>query len=154
MVIRPEEEKIFWGEVDCSLPFSQSGVLEPTDGFEERHQLLLARVVVTPRNRIVPLRAANLTASPVTLYKVTTIAQFFPFSKTESCSATGLMEVQTMSSQDQDVSKAQQANLSAATVLGIDLSTMDCHQKWLWRSWWRNLQMCSQSANTILEKLT
>ena len=30
---------------------------------------------------------------------------------------------------NQDVSKTQQANLSAAAVLGIDLSTMDCHQK-------------------------
>ena len=65
VVIRPEEEKIFWGEVDCSLPFSQPGLL---DGFEERHQLLLARVVVTPRNQTVPLRAANLTTSPVTLF--------------------------------------------------------------------------------------
>ena len=131
-VIRPEEEKIFWGEahVDCSLPFFQSSVLEPKDGFEERHQLLLARVLVTPRNQMVTLRAADLT-SPGTLYKGTTIAQFFPFSKTKSCSTTGLMKVQTMSSQDQleDVFKTQQANLSAAAVLGIDLSTMDRHQK-------------------------
>ena len=133
VVIRPEEEKIFWGEVDCSLPFSQPGVLEPKDCFEEQHQLLLARVVLTSRNQMVPLRAANLTTSPVTLYKGTTIARFFPFSKTESCSATGLMKVQTMFLQAQDVSKTQQANLSAAAVLGIDLSTMDCG-KWPWKS--------------------
>ena len=39
------------------------------------------------------------------------------------------MKVQTMSLQDQDVSNTQQADLSAAAVLGIDPSTMDHHQK-------------------------
>ena len=123
------KKKLFWGEVECSLPFSQSGVLEPKDGFEDRHQLLLTRVVATPRNRMVLLRAANLTAFPVTLYKGTTIAQLFSFSKTESCSATGLIKVRTVFTRSRCPQNTAGKLVCCCCCIGIDLSTMDHHQK-------------------------
>ena len=58
--------------------------LNPRKVFQERHQLLLARVVATPDNGMVPLRVANLTSSAVTLYRGTNIAKFCPLSELNS----------------------------------------------------------------------
>jgi len=83
VIVRAGEEKLLFANVDnssCSHLAGTSGVLEPKEGFEERHQLLLARVVATPDNGVVPLRVANLTSSAVTLYRGTNIAKFCPLS--------------------------------------------------------------------------
>ena len=46
VVVRAGEERLFFANVDCLFhDFPIAGVLEPKEGFEERHQLLLARVV-------------------------------------------------------------------------------------------------------------
>ena len=51
------------------LDVHYSGVLEPKKGFEAQHQLLVARVVALPENRLMPVRMANLTPVPVTLHQ-------------------------------------------------------------------------------------
>ena len=57
VVVRAGEERLFWADVkSCSsLPTGAAGVIEPKAGFEERHQLLLARVVAVPTQGQVPL---------------------------------------------------------------------------------------------------
>ena len=65
-----ERKGCFFANVDCLFhDFPTAGVLEPKEGFEERHQLLLARVVAIPDKGLIPLRAANLSSDAVTLHR-------------------------------------------------------------------------------------
>ena len=49
---------------------------EPSPGFAERHDLLLARVVAQPKGNMVPVRVVNLSPTPVTLYQNTSVGTF------------------------------------------------------------------------------
>ena len=50
VVMRAGEERLFWADANScsSLSTGAAGVIEPKEGFEERHQLLLAGVVAVP----------------------------------------------------------------------------------------------------------
>ena len=61
--------------------FPTAGVLELKEGFEERHQLLLARVVAIPDKGLIPLRAANLSSDAIMLHRGTTIGKFYTLSE-------------------------------------------------------------------------
>ena len=52
------------------------------EGFEAQHQLLVARVVVLPDNELMPVRMANLTPIPITLYQGMRIGDFCPLAST------------------------------------------------------------------------
>ena len=52
------------------------GVVEPSPGFAERHDLLLARVLVQPKDDMVPVRVINPSPLPVTLYQNTSVGTF------------------------------------------------------------------------------
>jgi len=52
------------------------GLVEPSPGFAERHDLLLARVVAQPKGNMVPVRVVNPSPTPVTLYQNTTVGTF------------------------------------------------------------------------------
>ena len=69
-IIRGGEEKLLWATVHHpqNIGVHYPGVLEPKEGFEAQHQLLVARVVALPDNKRMPVRMANLTPVPITLY--------------------------------------------------------------------------------------
>lgn len=71
LILRGEEERLLWADINSSssFPTDAAGVIEPKEGFEERHQLLMARVVAVPVGGAVPVRIANLTTSTVTLQR-------------------------------------------------------------------------------------
>lgn len=129
VVIRAGEEKLFWTEVDCPVSLSLAGVLEPKEGLEERHQLLLARVVATPRQRMVPMRAANLSGSAVTLYKDMTVAKFFPLETPDGLCDAEYSEIPLLSREGIQCQVHQVVKKLAAVILGIDTSTMERHQE-------------------------
>ena len=52
------------------------GVVEPSPGFAERHDLLLARVLAQPKDDMVPVRVINPSPVPVTLYQNTSVGTF------------------------------------------------------------------------------
>ena len=52
------------------------GVVEPSPGFAERHDLLLARVLAQPKDDMVPVCAINPSPVPVTLYQNTSVGTF------------------------------------------------------------------------------
>ena len=52
------------------------GIVEPSPGFAERHDLLLARVLVQPKDDMVPVRVINPSPVPVALYQNTSIGTF------------------------------------------------------------------------------
>ena len=52
------------------------GIVEPSPGFAERHDLLLARVLGQPKDDMVPVRVINPSPVPVTLYQNTSIGTF------------------------------------------------------------------------------
>ena len=52
------------------------GIVEPSPGFAERHDLLLARVLAQPKDDMVPVRVINPSPVPVTLYQNTSIGNF------------------------------------------------------------------------------
>ena len=52
------------------------GVVEPSPGFAERHDLLLARVLAQPKDDMVPVRVINPSPLPVTLYQNTSVGTF------------------------------------------------------------------------------
>ena len=80
MVFRAGEERVCVGNIDIPplVTIGSAGVVEPKEGFEERSNLLLARTLVVPDNGCLPVRLANLTESPVTVYKGTNVAIFSP----------------------------------------------------------------------------
>ena len=57
VVVRAGEERLFWADLkSCSsLPMGATGVIDRKEGFEEHHQLLLARVVAVTTQGQVPL---------------------------------------------------------------------------------------------------
>ncbi len=53
-VLRGREEKLLWARIqhpDCNP--NHAGVIEPKEGFESKHQVLVARVVAQPTNKLV-----------------------------------------------------------------------------------------------------
>ena len=52
------------------------GLVEPSSSFARQHDLLLARVVVHPKDNTVPIRLVNLSPTPVMLYKNTSVGTF------------------------------------------------------------------------------
>ena len=52
------------------------GIVEPSPGFAERHDLLLARVLAQPKDDMVPVRVINPSPVPVTLYHNTSVSTF------------------------------------------------------------------------------
>ena len=52
------------------------GIVEPSPGFAERHDLLLARVLALPKDDMVPVRVINPSPVPVTLYQNTSVGTF------------------------------------------------------------------------------
>ena len=69
-IIRGGEEKLLRATVHHpqNIGVHHPGVLEPKEGFEAQHQLLVARVVALPDNNRMPVRMVNLTPVPITLY--------------------------------------------------------------------------------------
>lgn len=51
-------------------------VVEPSPGFAERHDLLLARVLAQLKDDMVPVRVINPSPVPVTLYQNTSVGTF------------------------------------------------------------------------------
>ena len=87
--MRAGEERLFWANVkSCSfLRMGAAGVIEHKEGFEECHQLLLARVVAVPTQAQVPLQVANLSLSAVTLYKGINVARFHALATSDGTDA-------------------------------------------------------------------
>ena len=50
-------------------------------------QLLVARVVATPDDAVIPLKVTNLTTSAITFYRGTSIAKFCPLVDPNRCEA-------------------------------------------------------------------
>jgi len=128
VVVRAGEERVFFAKVDgISHSFPAAGVLEPKEGFEVRHQLLLARVVAVPDNGVVPLRVANLSTEVVTLHRGTTIGKFYPLSGT-SVGDAEYCELPMERAGDERSVHQVKVDLSAADFLGIDTTNMDRYQ--------------------------
>ena len=53
-----------------------TGVVEPSPGFTERHNVMLARVVAEPKGDLIPVRVINPSPHPVVLYQNTTLGSF------------------------------------------------------------------------------
>ncbi len=79
-MIRPREEQLLWANIHPTdeSKTQHAGVLQLKEGFQERYQLLVARVVAIPSDQKVPIRLANLSPSPVTLYRGVNVGQFCP----------------------------------------------------------------------------
>ena len=52
------------------------GEVEPSPGFAEQHDLLLARALAQPKDDLVPVRVINPSPAPVTLYQNTSVGTF------------------------------------------------------------------------------
>ena len=132
VIVRAGEEKLLFASVDnspCSHLAGTAGVLEPKEGFEERHQLLLARVVATPDRGMVPLRVANLSASAVTLYRGTNIAKFCPLSELNTVGAETAEYCEIPTSFTPQQLCHVDAQPTTASLLGIDTRGMDQTQR-------------------------
>ena len=119
MVFRPGEERVCVGNIDIPslVSIGSAGVVEPKEGFEERSNLLLARTLVVPDNGRLPVRLANLTESPVTVYKGSNVATFSPLPSADSET---LVTPLTSSSHVNQLS----ASRMSSTDLKIDTSMM------------------------------
>ena len=130
VILRAGEEKLLFVNIDnSSYPTGTAGVLEPKEGFEDRHQLLVARVVATPDDGVVPLRVANLTTSAITLYRGTNIAKFCPLVEPDSSEAETAEYCEIPLSLNTDQVCQVGVQQTAASLLEIDTSAMDQNQK-------------------------
>ena len=64
-------EAILIGSVRARGESPPCGIIEPTSKFAEKHQILVAKTLVDPRNAYVPLRVMNITSEDKILYKGT-----------------------------------------------------------------------------------
>ena len=130
VVVRAGEERLFFANVDCLFHgFPTAGVLEPKEGFEEQHQLLLARVLAIPDNGLIPLRAANLSSDAITLYRGTTIGKFYPLSEWNEITTEGAEYCEIPPESNNRAVNQVRVEQSAAELLGIDVTDMEEHQK-------------------------
>ena len=60
-------EMVMSARVDGLGGSGVAGVVEPSPGFTERHNLMLARVVAEPKGDLVPVRVINPSPHPVVL---------------------------------------------------------------------------------------
>lgn len=58
-----------------------AGIVEPSPGFTEQHDLLLARIIAQPKGNMVPVRLVNPSPTPVTLYENTSLGTFCQLEK-------------------------------------------------------------------------
>ena len=136
-IIRGGEEKLLWATVHhpWNIHVHYPGVLEPKEGFEAQHQLLVARVVALPDNELMPVRMANLTPVPITLYQGMRIGDFCPLpSPGEACSgetcykeileSTGLTQVLHIGENSSGANEAE----SGASFLGVNVKDLDASQ--------------------------
>ena len=134
-VIRAGEERLLWGDVQHpqDLSIKYAGVLEPKEGFEAQHQVLVARVVAVPDGKLFPVRVANLSASPITLYRGLRIGTFWPLSTLgEEAAEAEYQELSLVGGEAPTTFQNRVQHLQqkpAADLLGVDTHTMDAVQK-------------------------
>ena len=75
-VLRAGEERLLWATIH--QPYHDASVLEPKEGIEAEHQILVARLVSIPENQVIPVRVVNLSATPTTLYQGLRLGNFCP----------------------------------------------------------------------------
>ena len=127
-VVHPGEERLCKANISCEYPSlaGTTGVVEAQEGIEEKHQILLARVLANPDQGTVPLRIANLSGSAVTLYKGTNLAKFCPLGSPDQ--DTEYVELpMTESTPDTHVHHVG-LQQSPASLLGIDTREWSEHQ--------------------------
>ena len=80
VVMRAREERLFWANVKrcSSLPTCAAGVIEPKEGCEECHKLLIARELAISTQGQEFVRVVNLSSSTVTLYNSVKMARLLP----------------------------------------------------------------------------
>ena len=130
-VIWAGEERLLWGDVhhphDTTLKYA--GVMEPKEGFEARHQVLVARVVAVPDGKIVPVRVANLSPVPITLYRGLRIGSFCPLATVgEDPGGAEYQELPPVEIKMADTPQFRVQHIkqkSAADVLGVNTQDMD-----------------------------
>ena len=134
-IIRGGEEKLLWATVHHprNIGVHYPGVLEPKEGFEAQHQLLVARVVALPDNEQMPVRMANLTPVPITLYRGMRIGDFWPLtSPSETCTGeTCYKEIPESTRLAQVLHIGQKSSNEAengASFLGVDTKDLDASQ--------------------------
>ena len=76
-VIPPLSEQILEGEIE-GHPGYTCGIVEASDRLVEKKQVMIAKSIVDPSGRLIPLRVVNLTEQPVKLYRRTCAATCEP----------------------------------------------------------------------------
>jgi hypothetical protein len=71
-------EKIIKGQVCGMAKYDSVGIIESNENFVENTGLLIAKAVVQNNSNVIPLRVANFSHQPVTVYKNTIAAKFEP----------------------------------------------------------------------------
>ena len=129
-VVQAGEERLFFAMVDRLFhDFPTAGVLELEVGFEERHQLLLARVVAIPNKGLIPLRAANLSSEAVTLHRDTTVAKFYTLSEWNEIMTEGAEYYEIPPESNERSVNQVRVEQSATELLEINVTDMEEHQK-------------------------
>ena len=92
--VPPESETIVSGKPLDNLDRSRIGLVEPSMRFVENTGLIVAKVLVDPKNGNVPLRLANLSKDPTTVRKdtVTAVLQAVDSVNSESVNASRSVE--------------------------------------------------------------
>ena len=133
-IIRGGEEKLLWANVHHpqNVDIHYPGILEPKEGFEAQYQLLVARVVALPDNRLMPVRMANLAPVPVTLYKGLKIGDFCPLASPretpsgESC----YKEIpENESAELPQILHIEHEQVDGASLLGVDTKCLTASQR-------------------------
>lgn len=76
--IPPEYEVIVKGRLTDRFDMNSVGILEASEAFVTRHNLLVVKALVCPKMGSVPIRIMNLQNEPCHFYKNTVTATYEP----------------------------------------------------------------------------
>ena len=89
VVVPASSEKIVMARTSAQTQMSACAIVECSEDFMRRRQLLVARALVNPSNKVIPVRLMNATDRPITLYEGTCVGQCEPVELVDSVDKVG-----------------------------------------------------------------
>ncbi|PIK44772.1 Retrovirus-related Pol polyprotein from transposon [Apostichopus japonicus] len=84
VVVPASSEKVVMARTSAQMEMSACAIVECSESFLRRRQLMVARALVDPSKGVIPLRLMNVTDRPVTLYEGTSVGQCQPVELVDS----------------------------------------------------------------------
>ncbi|XP_071851486.1 uncharacterized protein [Apostichopus japonicus] len=116
VVVPVSSEKIVMARTSAQMEMSACAIVECSESFLRRRQLMVARAIVDPSKGVIPLRLMNVTDQPVTLCEGTSVGQCQPIELVDS--------IASKRAKCRTVTKGERSGARGITALGEHLEIL------------------------------